>query len=233
MRRLAVGTAQCFGLYTYSDEDGNQRAENITDWALAEFRDHYGDRAISKRDVFNYVYAILHHPLYRERFAENLQKEIPRLPLPKDFQCCAGIGSRLVDVHVGYESAKPFELQWLENPTEPLSYRVTGRMRVNKDAGTIQVNGSLTLAGIPQDAFNYVLGTRSGLEWVVDQYRCEIDDDGTVTSDPNDPHNERYIVELIGRVTTVSLETLALVRQLPADLDFVAPNEGRKRTLKM
>jgi predicted helicase len=124
-------------------------------------------------------------------------------------------------------------LEWLENPTEPLSYRVTDRMRINKDAGTIEVNGSLTLTGIPQDAFNYVLGTRSALEWVVDQYRCEIDDDGTVTSDPNDPDNERYIVELIGRVTTVSLETLALVRQLPPALDFVAPNEGRKRTLKM
>ena len=67
----------------------------------------------------------------------------------------------------------------------------------------------------------------------MDQYRCEEDDDGNVTSDPNDPNNDRYIVELIERVTTVSLETLALVRKLPADLHFVAPNAGRKRALKI
>jgi hypothetical protein len=89
----------------------------------------------------------------------------------------------------------------------PLSYRVTGRMRLNKTAGTIEVNNSLTLSGIP---FNYVLGTRSALEWVVDQYRLEEDEGGTVTSDPNDPQNERYIVHLIERVTTVSIDTMAL-----------------------
>jgi predicted helicase len=91
----------------------------------------------------------------------------------------------------------------------------------------------LTLAGIPSEAFEYVLGTRSGLEWVVDQYRCEEDDDGNITSDPNDPANDRYIVELIERVTTVSIETLALIRELPADLDFVPPNSGRKRALTL
>jgi predicted helicase len=71
------------------------------------------------------------------------------------------------------------------------------------------------------------------LEWIADQYRCEVDDDGTVTSDPNDPDNEQYLVELIERITTVSLETMALVRELPLELDFVAPNEGRKRMLKL
>ncbi len=230
----AVGgrNGQCFGLYSYSD-DGNQRAENITDWALTEFRDHYVDKSISKRDVFNYVYAILHHPLYRARFAENLQREIPRLPLAKDFGLCAAIGEKLLTLHVKYENVKRFELDWLENPKEPLSCRVSGRMRLNKDAGTIEVNSSLTLGGIPREAFDYVLGTRSALEWIVDQYRCEEDQAGNVTSDPNDPQNERYIVELIERVTTMSLDTLTLIRELPPHLDFVAPNHGRKRALRV
>jgi predicted helicase len=174
---------------------------------------------------------MLHHPLYRERFAENLQKEIPRLALAKDFRLCASIGGRLINVHVGYETAMRFDLEWIEHPAEPLSCLVTGRMRLNEDAGTIEVNNSLTVAGIPAEAFNYVLGTRSALEWLVDQYRFEKDDDGNVTSDPNDPANEHFIVELIERVTTVSIDTLALVRELPPDLDFTAPNEGRKRAL--
>jgi predicted helicase len=230
----AVGgrNGKCFGLYEYSG-DGSQRADNITDWALGEFRDHYNDKGISKRDIFDYVYAMLHHPKYRDRFAENLQKEIPRLPMAKDFRRCADIGHRLIDMHVGYEQAERFELEWLENPDEPLSYRVTGRMRLDEETGSIEVNSSLTLAGIPETAFEYVLGTRSALEWIVDQYRYEEDEDGNVLSDPNDQLNEKYIVEHIERVTTVSLETVTLIRGLPLELDFVPPNAGRTRALAL
>jgi predicted helicase len=150
-----------------------------------------------------------------------------------DFWQCSVIGEKLVRLHLGYESAKRFDLQWLESAKEPLSYRVTGRMRLNQEAGTIEVNSSLTLAGIPPRAFDYVLGTRSALEWVVDQYRREEDEDGNVTSDPNDPHDEQYIVRLIERITTVSLETLDLIRQLPEELEFSAPNAGRKTRLSL
>jgi len=226
----AIGgrNGQCFGLYTYSS-DGSERSDNITDWAISEFQDHYGDPTISKLDVFHYVYAILHHPIYRERFAQNLQKEIPRVPAAKEFRLCARIGERLVDLHLNFEQAKRFELDWIENPDQPLSCRVTGRMRLNKEAATIEVNSSLTLAGIPEAAFDYVLGTRSALEWIVDQYRYEEDEDGNVTSDPNDPDQEQYVVQLTERVTTVSLETLELIRELPSELDFSALQTGRKR----
>jgi predicted helicase len=226
----AVGgrNGQCFGLYTYSS-DGSQRADNITDWAVKNFRDHYGDYAISKGKIFNYVYAMLHHPQYRERFAQNLRNNIPRLPMANDFHRCADIGQKLADLHLRYEDAPRFELKWLENPTEPLSYRVTGRMRLSKAARTIEVNNSLTLAGIPEAAFDYVLGTRSALEWIVDQYRLEEDENGTITADPNDPDNEQYIVQLIERVITVSLNTLALIRKLPAEVAFTAPNQGAKK----
>jgi predicted helicase len=230
----AVGgrNGQCFGLYHFS-QDGLQYSDNITDWSLAEFKDHYSDSKITKTAVFHYIYAILHHPLYRDRFGQNLQRDLPHVPMTPDFWQCSNVGQKLVRLHLEYETAKRFDLQWLENPKEPLSYRVTGRMRLNQEAGSIEVNSSLTLAGIPLQAFDYKLGTRSALEWVVDQYRLEEDEGGNVTSDPNNPDNEQYIVQLIERVTTVSLETLDLIRQLPDKLEFLAPNAGRKTPLSL
>jgi predicted helicase len=218
----AVGgrNGQCFGFYTYSDA-GHARSENITDWALQEFREHYGDTAISKWDIFHYVYAMLHHPFYREHFAQNLRNEIPRVPLEKDFRKCSDIGRTLKDLHLTYELAKPHELEWKENAAEPLSYRVTQPMTLDKGQGTIKVNTSLTLAGIPSEAFEYVLGTRSALEWIVDQYHCESDPHTGITSDPNDPDDEEFIVRLIERVTAVSLSTVKLVKQLPLSIEFV------------
>jgi predicted helicase len=217
----AVGgrNGQCFGLYTYS-EDGQQRLDNITDWSLSEFRTHYGDNNIAKRDIFNYVYAILHHPLYRDYFAANLQKDNPRIPIAPDFWECANIGQKLIDFHLGYETAPRFELQWFETPNMPLSYRVTDRMHLDKEAHSIKVNDSLTLTGIPEDAFEYVLGTRCPLEWIVDQYQFEKDDEGSITLDPNDPDNEQYIVHLIEQVTFVSVATMELTRSLPPKVDF-------------
>jgi predicted helicase len=230
----AVGgrNGQCFGLYHFSP-DGLQHSDNITDWSLAEFRDHYLDQKITKIATFQYIYAILHHPLYRERFAQNLQKDIPRIPMAPNFWQCAEIGEKLIGLHLGYESVKGFALEWLENPKEPLSYRVTGHMKLNPEAGTVDINSSLTLAGIPSQAFDYVLGTRSAIEWVVDQYRLEEDEEGNSVSDPNDPQDEQYIVQLIQRVTSVSLETLKLIRQLPEKLEFSAPNAGRKTPLSV
>jgi predicted helicase len=225
----AVGgrNGQCFGFYTYS-EDGHTRSENITDWALREFRDHYNDRSISKWDIFHYVYSILHHPLYRERFALNLRKEIPSIPLAKDFCRCCDIGCSLTQLHLTYEQAEPHELEWQEKPGEPLSYRVCDRMHLDKERGTIEVNRSLTLSGIPAEAFDYALGTRSALEWIVDQYRHEIHPETGVVFDPNDPADEQFVVRLIERVTTVSLATVELIKGLPAELEFVGLSALKK-----
>jgi predicted helicase len=218
----AVGgrNGQCFGFYTFGG-DGHKRSDNITDWVLGEFRRNYADAGISKWDIFHYVYAMLHHPLYRERFAENLKTEIPRLPLSKDFRGCCDIGRQLKELHLTYEQAEPFELEWKENPGEPLSYRVTDRMFLDRDGGSIKVNSSLTLAGIPSEAFEYVLGTRSALEWIVDQYRYDPDPETGFTSDPNDTADEQFIVRLIERVTAVSTGTVKLLKQLPQEIEFV------------
>jgi predicted helicase len=220
----AVGgrNGQCFGLYGFSS-DGGIRADHITDWGLDRFRSHYGESKITKEQIFQYVYAVLHHPLYRELFGQNLRAGIPRIPYEEDFGKYVEVGGKLIKLHVDYEAAEPFELKWAEHPRRALSYMVSGQMRLDTGLGTVTVNDSLTLEGIPQDAFLYRLGTRSAIEWVVDQYKFEQDEDGNVSSDPNDPGNDRYIVDLIGRVTTVSINTVNLIKHLPAKMSSNTP----------
>ena len=153
---------QCFPFYTYSP-DGSNRRENITDAALENFRAHYANRAISKWDIFHYIYAALHHPAYREKFADNLKRELPRIPFAPDFAAFAAAGRELARLHVDYESLVPWPLEWIENPAVPQSYRVEDKMRLNKDKTALAVNPSLTLAGIPPETFEYRLGNRSAL----------------------------------------------------------------------
>ena len=93
---------QCFPFYVY-DEDGTNRRENVSDWALQHFRDHYGDKKITKWDIFYYVYGILHHPGYRERFSGNLKRDLPRIPLAPDFRAFAAAGKELATLHLDYE----------------------------------------------------------------------------------------------------------------------------------
>ncbi len=209
---------QCFPFYVY-DEDGTNRRENVSDWALQHFRDHYGDKKITKWDIFYYVYGILHHPGYRERFSGNLKRDLPRIPSAPDFRAFAAAGKELATLHLDYESLEPWPLEWIETPGIPLSHRVE-KMRLAKDKTTLRVNDSLTLGGIPPKVFEYRLGNRSALEWVVDQYQVSEDQRSGVRSDPNRADVPEYIVRLVGQVVRVSLETLRIVGGLPED--FVA-----------
>jgi predicted helicase len=205
---------QCFPYYTYA-EDGSNRRENITDWALAQFRARYGEQ-VTKWDIFHSVYALLHHPQYRERYAENLKRELPRIPLLDDgaaFAACVDIGKRLMELHLGYEQAPEYPLQWVEKRDAPVNWRVE-KMRLSSDKSALVVNDWLTLANIPPECFGYRLGNRSALEWVIDQYQVSADKRSGITSDPNRPDDEQYIVRLVGRVITVSVETVKLVEEL-------------------
>lgn len=101
--------AQCFPFYIY-DEDGSNRRENITDWALSQFREHYADKKLTKWDIFYYVYGVLHHPGYRERFADNLKRDLPRLPFADDFRAFAEAGKKLAQLHLDYEKLEPYPL---------------------------------------------------------------------------------------------------------------------------
>ncbi len=207
-------SAQCFPFYTY-DEDGSGRRENITGWALAQFRQHYGDDGITKWDIFYYVYALLHHPDYRETYAANLRRELPRLPFAPQFYPFVKAGRRLAEIHVGYEAQPEYPLTWLENEAARLSYRVE-KMRLSRDKTQLRVNDFLTLAGIPPRAFDYRLGNRSALEWVVDRYQVRSDKRSGIVNDPNRLDDPLYIVRLVGQVIAVSLETVEIVEGLPA-----------------
>ena len=208
--------SQCFPFYTYN-EDGTNRQENITDWVLAEFRNHYNDDTISKWDIFHYNYAVLHHPDYREKYQANLKRDLPHIPFAQDFWGFANVGKALANLHVDYESVPKYEkLQLKETPnTQRIDWRVE-KMRFSKDKTQIYYNDYFTLAGIPAEAFAYQLGTRSALEWVVDQYRVKVDKRSGIVNDPNRADQPRYIVDLIGRVITVSLRTVEIVKNLPS-----------------
>ena len=206
---------QCFPFYVY-DEDGGDRRENVTDWILGRFRERYDDPAITKWDIFHYVYGVLHHPAYREKFGDNLKRELPRIPFLSEFRAISEAGRRLADLHVGYEKVEPWPLHWVYKEDTPLSYRIE-KMRVNKDKTELVVNESLTLTGIPPEAFDYRLGNRSALEWVIDQHQVTTDKRSGMTSDPNRPDDPEYIVRLVERVVRVSVETVGIIKGLPAD----------------
>ena len=145
-----------------------------------------------------------------------MKRELPRIPLAPDFRAFADAGRELARLHSDYEELEPYELDWLETPEVPLAYRVE-KMRLSKDKTQLKVNDSLTLGGIPADVFDYRLGNRSALEWVVDQYRVKTDKRSGITSDPNRADDPEYIVRLVGQVVRVSLETVRIVASLPDD----------------
>jgi predicted helicase len=211
---LAFEKAQCFPYYTYN-EDGSNRCENITDWALVQFQEKYGSE-VTKWDIFHYIYAILHHLQYRECYAKNLKHDLPHVPLvykTEAFQITTHIGKQLMGMHVHYEQAKEYPLQWIENQDMPFSWHVE-KMRLTPDYSSLVVNQSLTLASIPPECFAYRLGDRSALEWVIDQYQVSEHKRSGIVSDPNNPDDEEYIVRLVGKVITVSMETVQLVNKL-------------------
>jgi len=236
-------SSQCFPFYIYA-EDGSNRQENITDWAVKQFEAQYGpDLLVSgfrqaqpplnrgeggplpelaegngstKKAIFFYVYALLQHPLYRERYQENLKRELPRLPLVGDrqtFLTLVEIGQKLADLHLNYEMVAEYPLEWVENKQVPWTWRVE-KMRLTKAKDAIIVNRCLMLHGIPAKAFEYQLGNRSALEWVIDQYQITTDKRSGIPNDPNLADEPEYIVRLIGKVLTVSVETVKLMAQL-------------------
>jgi predicted helicase len=278
---IAFEKNQCFPFYTYA-EDGTRRRENITDWALEQFRVRYHDPSITKWDIFHYIYAVLHHPEYRERYAANLRRELPRIPfvsatgaearaegvidaglkpgsstvVPQAsgsdtvapqasgsdveerrfsaasagkknsrasapvvsdadlFHALAQAGKRLAEIHVDYEQQPEYKLTKVEKKGETLDYRVK-KMKLSKDKATLIYNQFLTLSGIPKETYDYRLGNRSALEWVVDQYQVSTDKRSGIVNDPNREDDKEYILRLIGQVITVSIETVRLVKALP------------------
>ncbi len=222
MRRMIdTYNEQVFKWRHRTDRDANVD-DFVISWALEQFRRHYQDNTITKWDIFYYVYGLLHHPDYRERYQANLKRELPRIPFTPDtgpesstgFWRFAKAGQRLSEIHVGYEDMPEYRLEFIETPDMPLDWRVE-KMRFSKDKTQIVYNDFLTLDGIPPKALAYRLGNRSALEWIIDQYRVKEDKRSGIINDPNREDDPQYIVKLIGKVITVSLETMEIVEGLP------------------
>jgi predicted helicase len=206
--------SQSVPFYTYS-EDGTKRRENITDWALAEYRAHYKDEKITKWDIFHATYAVLHHPEYRARYAANLKRDLPHIPFVPDLDTFAVAGKLLMELHINYENQPEYRLEQVEDPKAEISFRVE-RMKLNpKDRSELRYNDFLTLRGIPPGTFDYKLGNRSALEWIIDQYRVSTDSRSGIVNDPNREDDPKYILRLIGQVITVSIETGKIIQELP------------------
>ena len=168
--------------------------------------------------LFDYVYGLLHSPEYTNRFAAELGKMIPRIPMAEDFWAFASAGAALADWHLGYESVEPWPLDGLpDESADPKHLRVEKmRFATKADRGSIVVNRHVTLSGIPQDAHRYQVNGRSAVEWILDRYQVKTDPASGIVNDPNTwSKDPRYIVDLLARIVAVSLESVAIVERLP------------------
>ena len=217
---LHIEGTQCLPLYRYR-EDGNRvtRVSNITAWGLRQFRDHYGDESITPEQIFAYTYAVLHAPLYREKYAIDLTHEFPRLPFHDDFSAWVALGQELLDLHIEFESAEPYPLKRVD---KALTGRRAGNtpkalLRADKERGIINLDESTSLNDVPPEVWDYRLGNRSALEWILDQYKEKTPKDPTIREHFNTykfaDHKEK-VIDLLSRVTTVSLRTNEIVDKL-------------------
>ena len=204
------------------------RQDNISNGALEDYRSRFG-QGVTKDQIFTYIYGILHSPIYRKRYASDLARMLPRIPevsTGEAFVSFSDVGQQLLDLHIGYEEAIPYPLEERIVPGAPFGPE---RWRMRKmrwggparapDRSMIVYNDWITLAGIPDQAHEYVVGPRSALEWLLDRYQVKIDKASGIVNDPNDWGAElgypRYIIDLVKRLTTVSIETVRIVKSLP------------------
>jgi len=269
--------SQSLPLYRYTET--GERVENITDWGLERFREHYGGsrhaelvsasrkntgkktlkrvqgdnkrirsgktesrREITKEDIFHYTYAVLHNPTYRKKYELNLKREFPRLPFYKDFWKWAAWGKALMELHIHYEDAKPFGLkvQQYKNKTEakrqkemfavvrepePLYAhrpKIKVKLKADKEAGVIEIDELTFLSGVPKEAWEYKLGNRSALEWVLDQYKEKKPKDPTIAEKFNTyrfADYKEHVIELLQKVCTVSVETIKIIEEMEKEHD--------------
>ena len=199
---------QCLPRYCYTPE--GERVSNITEWGLRQFRERYGDDSISAEDIFAYTYGVLHDPVYREKYAVDLLREFPRLPFYPEFQNWVNMGQELLDLHIGFESAEPYPLKRVDQAGP--AKRVI--LRADKERGVIVLDDVTSLAGVPPDAWRYRLGSRSALEWVLDQYKERKPRDPTIAEKFNTYRFADYkerVIDLLQRVCAVSVGTMDVV----------------------
>jgi len=208
------GDTRSLPLYRY-DKDGN-RIDNITDWGLEQFVNHYNDDKITKQDIFHYVYAVLYNPAYRKKYELNLKREFPRIPFYDNFHQWVRWGEQLMNLHINYENAEQYPLQ-IKNNELPDGIIPKVKLKADKEAGIIVLNEQTELQGIPSVAWDYKLGNRSALEWILDQYQEKKPKDPTIAEKFNTYRFADYKEQVIGllkRVCMVSVETMKIVAKM-------------------
>lgn len=216
-----TGDSKIIPLY-YFDSSG-ERKGNITDNGLQKFINHYKEKKITKEDIFHYVYALFHHPAYRKKYELNLKRELPRIPFYDNFSQWADWGKQLMELHIGYEKAAPYNLEATEiiyEITNPEAHAkiAKAKLKADKVNGAIELDGFTMLTGIPKLAWDYKLGNRSALEWILDQYKESKPKDPTIAEKFNTYQFADYkeqVIDLLKRVCTVSVETMKIVNSMP------------------
>lgn len=217
---MKVGNGRAFGVSRLRYTKSGERVDNITDWALSKFVAHYGKRAgVTKDAIFAYCYAVLHDPLYREKYALNLKREFPRIPFYDDFAQWGRWGQQLLDLHIGYEKAKPFKFTRIDtpNPKRAKGSHPKPKLKSEPDKGLVIIDEDTQLSSIPGEAWGYRLGNRSAIDWVLDQHKEKTPRDPTVREKFNTYRFADYkesMIELLGRVVTVSLETVKITEAM-------------------
>jgi predicted helicase len=220
----SVDAYQQVPLLTF-DESGEAH-DNITNWALDQFKKHYQpgrgkkERPITKESIFHYVYGVLHDPLYLEEYAQNLRREFPRMPFYANFWQWSDWGSTLMKLHIGYETVDPWPLRRTEARDEKARSTSTPpktMLKADKAAGCITLDSETVLGGIPPEAWDYQLGNRSALEWVLDQYKEKKPKDPTIRARFDTYRFADYkekVIDLLARVTAVSVATVRVTRAM-------------------
>lgn len=238
-----INKTQCFPFYHF-DQNGN-RKESITDHTLEKFQKHYKNTNISKWDIFHYIYGLLHSEDYRAKYKNNLSKQLPRIPFVSDFWQFSKTGKELANLHLNYEDqpsttgveilkdGQPIKIEILK----PEDLKVT-KMKINKqDQSKIQFNESISIEGIPKEAWEYKINDCPAIKWIVDRYQVKTDKASHIKNDPNAYSDDpAYILKLLLSIITVSIQTQALVKNLPS-LDFdelatVAEREKEKQEIQ-
>ncbi len=207
-----ISPNQAYPLYHY--DDWGRRHYAISGYALNLFKKHYGDNSITEEEIFYYIYAILHHKGYLEKYKNSLKKEEPRIGLSDDFKELSVLGKQLAELHLNYESE---EMHTSVKYTTLMNAEVEGYYdveKMTKKGDSIVYNNHITITKIPKKAFEYVVNGKSAIDWVIERYQKATDKESLIENNPNDYAGGKYVLELLCRVIKLSVKSVDLIEKI-------------------